>query len=119
MSAVKYPICKKSSGQISVVKCPLSKFPVVKSPVEKSSTVELPAVKFPEYKNPNFKIPVVKITTAKFPSTLFIRQWSSRADCKSITCTQDSQTETTFCFQKTSPHYYFQFSEDPEGQTSN
>eukprot|EP00093_Oithona_nana_P012635 12635.XXX_680196_691581_1 [CDS] Oithona nana genome sequencing. len=57
---------------------------------------------------------VINVT---YSSDLFIRRWSSRADCKSITCTQDSQSETTFCFQKTSPHYYFQFSEDPAGQT--
>ena len=62
---------------------------------------------------------MTNVINVTYSSDLFIRQWSSRADCKSITCTQDSQTETTFCFQKTSPHYYFQFSEDPEGQTSN
>ena len=51
-----------------------------------------------------------------YSSDVYIRTWSTSASCSSIACTQDNHYQTTFCFQKTSPGYYFQWSDNPREQ---
>ena len=66
---------------------------------------------------PQYKIPdqpfshYPKVINVSYIGDLALRTWSPKASCGSITCTSAPGNIATFCFQKTTPEYYFQSGE--------